>query len=549
MPLLTGYIIDNVIIKNNAILLDYLCGALVIITLVYLTLNYFKDFLLFCVQNAVLIRIRLMLFTHLQKLSLSIIHGNETGYLLARILNEPSSLNGLFFQTSLTLVQSVITLIVGTVVIFTINWKLALLSLTILPFFVGSNFLYIKKIKYWNNRIKEQQALVSKELVESLNAIKLVKLLGLYKRMAIKFLRNMKTEFGFSKKQFKFEYVVSIASGFLSAMGPLVVVWYGGHEVIRGNLSIGQLVAFSSLLAFLYAPTKSILSIHVNFQKSLVSLNRIFDVLNIEAEKDLVLTEPKGVFLETYGIKFENVSFSYNGQGKTLDTINLQIRDKEKIAIIGPTGAGKSTLVHLLARFYEPNQGAIFIGGQNIGGISLDDLRKNIGFVSQEDFLFSTTIYENIRLGNPKASKDDVVNAAKTANAYQFIQALPRNFDTVVGEQGEFLSGGQRQLISLARLVLKNPPILILDEPTSAIDSETEKLILESLTAFMRDRTAIIISHRLSTVLNVDRIIILGKGKISDTGTHEDLLRGNEFYANIFANQVQSLMGKQELLS
>lgn len=548
MPLLTGYIIDNVISKNNPALLNYLCGSLILITIVYLGLGYLQDFLIFCVQKAITIKIKLKLFEHIQGLHLSDIHGKETGYLLARILNDPAHLNGLFFQAFLTLIQDFIMLIVGTAAILTINWRLALISLFILPFFVISNLLFIEKIKYWNNQVKEQQAVISKELNESLSALKIAKLFSLYKNEAIKFFKNLKKEFKFSKKQFNFGYFVSLGSGFFASMGPLIVVWYGGHEVINGNLSIGQLVAFSALLGFLYNPTKSLLTIHVAFQKSLVSLNRIFDILDMPGEEKLEKPVLKKFSPKNFSIEFKDASFSYIGSSNQniLNHINLKIEDNEKVAVLGPTGAGKTTLVNLLAHFYELNQGSIFVGDRNIKEIPLTQLRKFIGFVSQDDFLFSTSVYNNIKIGNLKAQYDDVTKAAKLANAIQFIQDLPNGFDTIVGEEGEYLSGGQRQLISIARVILKNPPILILDEPTSAVDSKTEKLMQESLLPFMKERITIIISHRLSTILDVDRIIILENGEIADIGTHQELIKENDFYGKIFKNQIKSLNQKRK---
>lgn len=535
MPLLTGYIIDNIIIKNNSNLLNLICAGLVIITLIYLLFNYFKDYLLFLVQKVVTIRIRMILSEKIQCLPLNDIKKKETGYLLARILNDSSSLNGLFFQTFFNIIHSIITLIVGIVVIFSINWKLSILSLSILPFFVISNFLFLGKIKYWDDRVKEKNAVITKFLSESLSALKLTKLFSLYKTENIKLLKNLKEELEFSKKSFKFGYTVTLFSGFFSALGPLMVVWYGGHEIIEGNLSIGQFIAFSALLGFLYNPTISMLNIHVNFQRSLVSLNRIFDILNMPSEKNNHHVNEKYI-PSNYQIEFRDVSFSYNGVENVLNNINLKIQNNEKIAILGPIGSGKSTLINLLPLFYEPNKGSIFIGNRNIKEIPLNQLRRYIGFVSQEEFLFSTTIYNNIRIGNLKANNDEVIMAAKIANAYQFIKSLPLEFDTLVGEGGEFLSGGQRQLICLSRVILKNPPILILDEPTSAIDSQNEKLIQNSLKSFSQGKISIIISHRLSSILNVDRIFIIENGRIFCTGTHDELIKKSEFYQKLWKN-------------
>lgn len=547
MPLLTGYIIDHVISKGKALLLNYLCGGLVIITIVYLVLSYVKDYVLFCAQNTIIIKIKLALLEHIQNLTVGEISTMETGYLLARILNDPASLSGLFFQTLLATAQSVITLIVGTAVIFTINWRLALISLFILPFFVSSNLLFITKIKYWNQQVKEKRADISRGLKESLSAVKITKLFGLHKKEAIKFLKNMKEEFRFSKKEFNLDYIVSLASGFFSAMGPLLVVWYGGHEIIKGNLSIGQLVAFSALLGFLYNPTQSLLNFNVNFQKSLVSLNRVFEIIDLPGEEESQTKEavPGKFALAHFNIEYKDVSFSYNDPETVLKDIGLQIGANESVAVLGPTGAGKSTLVNLLARFSRPDKGSISIGGRNIEKIPLRELRSYMGIVTQEDFLYSTTIYDNIRIGNFKATRQEIINAAKLANAHDFIQALPAGYETVVGEGGEFLSGGQRQLISIARVILKNPPILILDEPTSAVDSRTETLIQETLRNFMKGRITIIISHRLSTILNADRIVILEKGEITEGGTHEELIVRNDFYKKIYENQIKSLSDKQ----
>ncbi len=541
MPLLTGYIIDHVIKKNNIALLHAICGGILVITVIYLLTGYLKDYLLFCIQNSITIKIKLKLFRHIQSFPISEISKNEKGYLLARIMNDPHQLNGIFFDSFFALIQGIITLITGIAVIFAINWRLALLSLSILPFFIASNFLFIKKIKELDSRYKEQRAVTMKNLTESLGGVRITKLFSLYNREAIKFIKNMKMEFAISRKQFHIEYLVSLAGGFLGALGPLAVVWYGGLEIIRGNLTIGQLVAFSSLLGFLYNPAKSILSMHIDFQKSLVSLNRIFDILDKPGEENRIEGVKIAALKPPLDIEFKNVSFSYNGSAKVLENVSFKLSGHEKMAVIGPSGSGKSTLVHLLASFYEPGEGEIFIGNTNIKQIPLHVLRKNMGFMSQEDFLFSTTVYNNIKLGNPDAVHDEILEAARMANAYSFIQSLPQGFETPVGEAGDYLSGGQKQLIGLARVILKNPPLMILDEPTSAIDSETETLIRESLASFLKNKMAILISHRLSTISGIDKIMVIEKGRVSDMGNHAELMDRNEFYRKVFADQVENL--------
>jgi len=544
MPLLTGYLIDNVILRKKIALLNSICGLLILLTIIYLLLNYLKDKMTFIIQTQIMIRLRVKLLSHVQQLKIKDISAMETGYLLARIMDDPYYLSGLLFQSLFNFAQSIITLLIGIIVIFTINWRLSLVTLIILPFFVKSNSLFIDKIKYWTNRIKEQKAIITKELSGSLRAIKITKLFLLYGEEKLKFFKNLRKEFEYSMKQFNYDYLILITSGFFAALGPLVVVWFGGFEIINNRMTIGQLVAFSSLLGFLFNPAKTMLNIHIDFQKSLVSLNRIYEILMMPIEETYGGSINKYRSPRNFDIEFKNISSSYNGLDKVLEDINLKITENETIALVGPIGSGKSTLIHLLIRLYDPIEGAIFIGGVNIKDIPLKKLRDSIGVVSQKDFLFSTSIYDNIRLGNLKAGHEDIIQATHMANAYDFIKALPNGFDTAVGEGGEFLSGGQLQLISLARVLLKKPPILILDEPTSAVDSNTEKLIQEALKQFARGRLTIIISHRLSTIVNADRVVIMENGRIMDIGSHTELLMKNIFYTKIYNEQIDSFIKK-----
>jgi ATP-binding cassette subfamily B protein len=335
-----------------------------------------------------------------------------------------------------------------------------------------------------------------------------VKLFLLQSRECGRYLRSLRTELAIARRAFNCEYAVSASSSFFAAMGPLFVVWVGGHEVMHDRMTVGQLVACSSLLGFLYGPTRATVASIVGFVRALVS-------------------SP-----EAPGIVFDRVSFGY-GSSPVLRRVSLSIDPGASVAIVGPIGAGKSTLLGLIPRLYEPTSGGILIGDRDVATIPLRELRALVSVVSQTPFLVSGSIYDNIRLGDRLASHDEVVRAAQQANAWSFIRTLPKGLETEVGENGSQLSGGQKQLICLARILLRGAPILILDEPTSSIDPQTERLMLESLAAFMKGRTTLIVSHRLSSVLQVQRVVVMQDGEIVDQGTHADLAARNYFYSQV----------------
>lgn len=540
MPLLTGYIIDKVIVKDNVFMLNFLCGGLILVTLVYILVGYFKDFVLFKTQQQIIVKLRSKLLNHIFNVKTGRISEYESGYLVSRILHDPQSLNGMFLQTYMMLFQSSFTILVGIAMILVINWKLAVCSLLILPFYIGANFLNLEKIRYWDKMTKEQGAQINRGLTESIMGIKTIKLFNMKQSEDMKFNGKLEKELNYRCKGFFYGYIVTGAGNFFSAMGPLLVVWYGGYQVITGTLTIGQLVAFSSLLGFLYSPARSLLNIHLGFQKSLVSLNRIYEILNIETENDIETEETDRE--ENFSVEFCDVHFSY-GQNKVLDGLNFSVKSGEKIALLGNSGAGKTTIINLLAGFIKPESGSIRTGNTDISEEYSQWMRRNSGFITQETFLFSTSIYENILIGRPGASEEEVIEAARAANAYHFISSLPEGMNTIVGERGTRLSGGQRQLICLARVILKNPGIMILDEPTSAVDSESETLLFDSLRNFIKDRTVIVVSHRLSFVSEVDRMIILDGGRIVASGKHMELLEENGFYRQIHKAQIEIKRG------
>lgn len=530
MPLLTGFIIDSVISKQRGSMLNWVSGALVITSITYLTLGYFTRLQAFRLARSLTIRFTIRLFRHLQILPVPYLHSKETGYLMARVLQDPTHLNGLVTQL-LDVVNSAITFVVGLATMLVLSPRLTLFSASILPLFVLSYTSFRKTIARLSNKSKEQSAAVVRELKESIEAITVTKLLCSHSRQTHRVLGDLKRERDLLVECFRYESAVAICSGFFAAMGPLGVVWYGGHEIMRHHLTLGQFVAFSSLLGFLYGPTKSLIDSNVGILKSLVSLTRVCEILNEEPEGRRPLPSQAGTF-QTFSVEFRDVSFKYEHSKTILSHVNISIDDKEAIGIIGPIGAGKTTLARVLALLEKPTGGKIVIGGLDVQSVPVNELRRCIGVVTQEPFLFSTSIYENIRIGKRSATKDQIIRAAELSNAYRFIVTLKDGFDTQVGEGGHCVSVGQKQLICLARTILADRPILILDEPTSSVDSTTEQLMLDAICGFLRDRTTIVISHRLSTLLRVSRIVVLENGCVTDCGTHDELSRRSQFFAS-----------------
>jgi ABC-type multidrug transport system fused ATPase/permease subunit len=542
MPFLTGYIIDTVIPRRDYASLNHIVAMLVLVSITYIFISYKVDYSLFRINRSITNMFRVRLFEHVQALPVAYLSAKETGYLMARLTDDPAQLTSIINQI-LNISMNAVTLIVGIVAIFFINARLAAVSMLLLPFFLWSQIGFQHRIRTADGQEKEQNALTSRALKESISAVRVAKLFLLHKREARRYVHNLKKALGFSIRSFNAEYMMIAAGSFFAALGPLAVVWYGGHEIIHGRLSIGQLVAFSSLLGFLYSPARTIVSSNVAFGRALVSLNRVADLLEEKDEQahaggPKVTTGPS-----CFALTFRNVSFGYNDKTAILRNVSLDIANKEVVALVGPNGAGKTTLVNLMTLFYAPDEGTIAIGGVDIRSIPLRQLRRYITVMSQTPFLFSASIYDNILAGRMDATRDEVINAAKRANAFGFITSLPQGFDTPVGEDGYCLSGGQRQLICMARAILRDSPILVLDEPTSSIDSVTERLLLESLRSFIQNRTTIIISHRLSTVLSVNRIIVFESGIVTSLGCHSDVVENNPYYAAVVKTQSEITPG------
>jgi len=532
LPLLTRYIIDNVIPGKNTVILKWIIIGLIGFMLLKGLSEVLNRYYLTLFRERVLSDIQADLFRHVMGLDLTFFGNSRTGYLISRMSSDISNLQGLLAGTMLDILKDGLMFLVGLIIILSFHWKLALLSILVLPFFIFSIRFFSKRVKEMSREFQEKYARVFDTLYETISSIFSVKCFQLEDFQIAKFITKMRERI---HSAIDFSVITSLSSyitAFIGGMGPLVVLWYGGREVMKGNLTLGTLIAFNIFLGYIFGPAQRLTNQNTQVQTSLASLERVFELFDTRSQ----IREPsrgKDLVIQKAEIRFDNVCFSYDGSSPVLSDINLTMRGETTVALVGKSGAGKSTLVNLLLRFYEPQQGNIYIDSINIKDVKISDLRKIIGIVPQDVFLFSGTVKENIRYGKIDASEEDILEAAKLANIQQFIERLPNGYDTEVGERGVKLSGGQRQRVAIARAFLRDPKILILDEATSEIDSESEMFIKESLLKLMRKRTTIIIAHRFSTVLIANEIIVIDAGHIIDSGKHEELYRRCQIYKEL----------------
>lgn len=539
LPLLTMYVIDNVLLKNSPEslkILGFVCSGLIVVLLLQGLFNFLQTYLLTVFKERVILDIKLKMFQHLESLPFSFFHSRQTGYLMSRI-EDVSSAEGLLADTVLSFLRDSFTFLVGLILIFVINWKLALASITVLPFFIISLTSFSQKLRELSKESREKQAIISQNLQESLTGIYLVKSFVREKYEAQKILQVLREAMKINIKRGFWSQMVGTLTSVIGGFGPLVVLWYGGSQVINGSLSLGKLVAFNSFLSYLFGPTQRLTNLNFTVQQSLGAIERIREILGVVPEIQQLKKASSLPKIEG-NVQFNDVSFSYNGKKKNILTnINLEVKPGMLVAIVGYSGVGKTTLVNLIPRFYDPTSGSIFIDGHDIRKVNQDSLRSQIGIVSQDTFLFAGTVEENIRYGRLDASTEEIVEASRAANAEEFILELPEGYHTLTGERGVKLSGGQKQRLSIARAILKNPRLLILDEATSSVDSHSERLIQEALERLMKCKTTFIIAHRLSTILSADKIVVLNSGRIVEEGKFRELYDKGGLFRRLYDEQ------------
>ncbi len=514
------------------------CWLILFITIAKNLFLYLQGFFMAYVQQSIIRHFRDRLFEKYQRLSLDYFHRRRTGEIISRVTNDVVVLNESIDIGFNRLVTDSILLIVFFTFLIILSWKLTLLSMVVMPVVFGFIWFTGKKLRKYSERSQMRMADVNSVLEESISNIRIVKAFSMEKFETQKFFQATKEYFRSLLRMTRIRHLASPINDILATVAGVIILLFAGTRIIAGTgeLDAGDFMTFILAMFSMIKPVKSLSQVHIKLQEGMAAAERIFSVLDTDEK---VTDPPKAHHLTRFtdGIVYDHVSFSYNGSERVLDDICFEVKCGEVVAIVGPSGAGKSTLLDLLPRFYDPQEGVITIDGYDIRTLSLQSLRSLMGIVTQETFLFNDTIRNNIAYGLNGVSAEKVIEAARMANAHRFIADMPQGYDTVVGNRGVMLSGGQRQRLAIARALLKNPPILIFDEATSALDTESEKLVQEAIDRLMTNRTTLVVAHRLSTIQNADRILVIDQGRIVESGKHEELLKREGLYRRLYLMQ------------
>lgn len=565
-PLLVRGILDHAIPEHNPRLLHTLVGAIVGVAIASGLIGVLQSWLNARVGQGIMFDLRNHLYRHLQRQSLGFYTTERAGEIVSRLNNDVGAVQDVAGGTVINIASNVFTLVATLIAIFSLNPMLALLSIAIVPTFYLPTRIVGRIRRRLSRLTQEQYAEMVAFMEERLNigGMLLAKIFGQTRADAEDFSQRNRGVADLSVKQAmagRWLFMVLTAFG---ALGPAAIYLYGGHLAIRDALTVGTLIAFVAYLTNLYRPVGAIASVYVNLQGALAVFERIFDYLDrvpdVQDRPDAIeLPEVRGE------IRLEHVSFDYPRSPYTkplaaggeeeadaesrraLRDVSFEIAAGERVALVGPSGAGKTTITYLLPRFYDPTEGRITLDGHDLRDITQESLRAHFGVVTQDTFLFHTTVRENLRYARPDATDAEMIEAARSANIHDFIAGLPDGYDTVVGERGFRLSGGEKQRLAMARALLKDPKILILDEATSHLDATSEHLIQQALEVLLQGRTSVTIAHRLSTILGADKIVVMDRGVVVDMGTHVELLGRGGLYADLFERQFGDALAAAEL--
>jgi subfamily B ATP-binding cassette protein MsbA len=539
-PLVSGQLVNAVTGVPGTLSPAQLIGVLIGLFVIRAIADIFSQYLVTYAGEAVTLKLRTDVYRHLQSLGLSFFASRRTGELISRISSDVTVVRTTLVNNTASLLSNVFTLVGSIVLIIAVNWRLTLVVLVVFPVATLITRFYSLRLRPLSTQVQDRLAESNAVAEEAISGVRVVKSFGREAYEAERFEGVANSYFGVSLKLARLRATFGPLIGLMFFFALVGILWFGSQEVMAGRLKAGDLVSFLLYGGVVAGGVSAMATVFSQFQEAIGATKRIFEILDTRSD---VQDAPNAVRIGSAQgrITFDHVSFAYEKDIDVVRDVSLEIAPGEILALVGPSGAGKSTVFNLIPRFYDPTSGCVKLDGTDLRDMTVESLRANIAIVPQDTLLFSDSVRENILYGRLGATEDEMVAAAKAANAHDFIMELPKGYDTLVGERGIKLSGGQRQRVAIARAILKDPRILLLDEATSSLDSESEGLVQEALGRLMQGRTTIIIAHRLSTVQIAHRIAVLDKGKLVELGTHEDLLARGGLYNRLYTLQFASL--------
>jgi ABC-type bacteriocin/lantibiotic exporter with double-glycine peptidase domain len=530
-PLITRYIVDDVILKRQLGLLAGAIALLIVLILAEKLVKVLEDFTFARFEQGITLDIQQRLFDRVLHFPKSFFDEIQTGYLMSRLSDDAEGLRWFFSSTVVYVLSNLIRFAGGVGFLFYLEWRLAVIILVIFPGILFAMNYFARKVHVLSHRSMEQEAHISSRMQEALSSTPLIKSFASEDRTQNRLVSELKKAFQISLEQTAVSSLADTAISILPAVSRGIALALGAYWVIKEEWTLGSLLAFQGYLGYVFGPAQFLATANLQLQKALAALQRIWALFRILPEENsrtgIKVDHLKGE------IEFREVSFSYNGRENVLDRLSFEIRPGEHLAVAGQSGVGKTTLLSLILCFYRPTSGEIYFDSRPASDLQVTSLRKKIGYVSQNTLLLSGTIMDNLRYGNPEAGEEEMIQASRAAELHDFITGLPSGYHTEIGEKGIRLSEGQKQRLSIARALVKVPDVLVLDEPTSSLDGKTEGSILRSLPAFVKDKTLLVVSNKLSTLKYCDRVLLLDENKRLTSSTHQQLMETNEYYRSL----------------